>query len=84
MAKEVEHKDLLGNPITESSKLAVSHHNSLKICSIVKLNPKMLRVVPINSKRKWAEGDGYLVYPSQTVVVDGPDVMAYILRGDGT
>ena len=80
MAKEVEHKDLLGNPITENSKLAVSHHNSLKICSIVKLNPKMLRVKPINQHYR---GDGYLVYPTQTVVVDGPDVMAYILRGNG-
>ena len=81
MAKEVEHKDILGNPITESSKLAVSHHNSLKICSIVKLNPKMLRVKPINAGQYY-RGEGYLVYPSQTVVVDGPDVMAYILRGD--
>jgi hypothetical protein len=80
MAKEAEHKDLLGNPITTDSKLAVSHHNDLIICSVVKINPKMLRVRPINSR--YRAGDGYLVYPSQTVVVDGPDVMAYILRGN--
>lgn len=79
MAKEIEHTDILGNPILENSKLAVSHKNMLKICSIVKVSPKMLRVKPIANKHY--RGEGYLVYPTQTVVVDGPDVMAYILRG---
>lgn len=51
----------------------------LKICSIVKLSPKMMRVKPIANE--YYRGDGYLVFPSQTVVVDGPDVMAYVLRG---
>lgn len=79
MAKEIEHKDLLGNPITETSKLAVSHRNCLKICAIIKITNKMMRVKPIG-KRFYAPEEGYLVYPNQTVVVDGPDVMAYILR----
>lgn len=79
MAKVTEHKDLLGNIITEDSKLAVAHKGMLKICSIVKLSPKMMRVKPIANE--YYRGDGYLVFPSQTVVVDGPDVMAYVLRG---
>lgn len=79
MTKEFEHKDLLGNPIELTSKLAVSHKNCLKICSIVKITSKMMRVKPIG-KRFYSPEEGYLVYPSQTVVVDGPDVMAYILR----
>jgi len=79
MAKNIEHKDILGNLITENSKLAVAHRNDLTICSIVKLHPKMLRVSPIAQARS---GDGFLVYASQTVVVDGPDVMAYVLRGN--
>ena len=80
MAKEeIEHKDILGNPILENSKLAVSHKNALKICTIIKITDKMLRVKPLGSKF-YSPLDGYLVYPSQTVVVDGPDVMAYILR----
>lgn len=77
MAKEINHKDLLGNPITETSKLAVSHRNSLYICSIVKITEKMMRVKPI--KTTYRSG-GFLVYPDQTVVVDGPDVLAYILK----
>lgn len=80
MAKEtINHKDILGNPIDQNSKLAVAHKNDLKICSIVKLNPKMLRVKPLNNQ--YYRGEGYLVYPDQTVVVDGPDVLAYMLRG---
>lgn len=82
MAKEIEHKDLLGNPIIKTSKLAVSHRNCLKICSIVKITNKMLRVRPLGA-RFYSPDDGYLVYPTQTVVVDGPDVMAYVLRGNG-
>lgn len=81
MAKEIQHKDLLGNPIEPTSKLAVSHRNSLKICSILKITPKMMRVKPLFATGYWREEDGYLVYPSQSVVVDGPDVMAYVLRG---
>lgn len=81
MTKEIiKHKDILGNPINENSKLAVSRHNNLKICSIVKLSPKMLRVKPLDNPNY--RGEGYLVYPNQTVVVDGPDVLAYILRGN--
>ncbi len=79
MPTEITHKDILGNPIDATSKLAVSHRNMLKICSIVKMSPKMMRVKPINNQSY--RGEGYLVYPSQCVVVDGPDVMAYILRG---
>lgn len=76
-----EHKDLLGNPITMESKLAVSHRNSLKICSLLKITPKMMRVKPLFATGYWREEDGYLVYPDQCVVVDGPDVLAYMLRG---
>ena len=82
MAKEtVQHKDLLGNLILPESKLAVSHRNNLKICSILKITPKMMRVKPLFETSYWRDEDGYLVYPSQCVVVDGPDVLAYILRG---
>jgi hypothetical protein len=78
----IEHKDLLGNPITLESKLAVSHRNSLKICSILKITPKMMRVKPLFVTSYWRDEDGYLVYSDQCVVVDGPDVLAYMLRGE--
>lgn len=72
-----EHKDILGNPITETSKLAVSKGNELYICSVIKSTPKMLRVRRLIYK---SDSDGILVYPDQTVVVDGPDVLAYMLK----
>ena len=74
-----EHKDILGNIIEENSKLAVSHHNELKICSIVKILPKMLRVKPLHGYYR----EGFLVHDKQTVIVDGPDVTAYMLKGPG-
>lgn len=78
MEKKIEHKDILGNTITPESKLAVAHKNQLRVCSIMKMSPKMLRVKPLSSKPY--NGDGYLVYPLQTVVVDGPDALAYMLK----
>ena len=48
MPKEkVEHKDILGQPLSEGNYVAISHHNAMHICSIKKLNPKMMRVIPI-------------------------------------
>jgi len=79
MPKKVipDHLDILGNPIQLGTKVAVGTGNSLEICSIVKLTPKMLRAKPVKGRHS----DGYLVYSSQCVVVDGEDVLAYILKG---
>lgn len=80
MAKPVpEHTDILGQPLTEGCHVAMSHRNSMMIGRIIKLNPKMLRIVPIGIKTYRSE-DGYLVYGNQTVRLDGPDALAYILK----
>ena len=76
--EKIEHKDVLGNPIVDSSKLAVAYRNSLYVCSIQKITPKMMRVAPIQDN-SWPRE--MLVYPDNCVVVDGPDVLAYILKG---
>jgi hypothetical protein len=75
MADEVLHTDILGNDIFTSSKLAVSKKNSLVICSVVNISPKMIRVSSI-ARPSWS----FLVYPRDTVVVSGPDALAYLLR----
>lgn len=74
----VEHKDILGNPILDTSKLAVARHNQLYVCSILKITPKMMRVTPIQGNTYPKE---FLAYPDNCVVVDGPDVLVYILKG---
>ena len=80
MAKEIpEHTDILGQPLTEGCHVAMSHHNQMMLGKIIKLNPKMLRIVPIGRKMYRSE-EGYLIYGNQTVRLDGPDALAYILR----
>ena len=70
------HEDILGQPISLGSYMAVARSNTLDICSVIKITPKMLRVVPI----KRSESNGYFVYPSETVILSGPDAMVYILK----
>jgi hypothetical protein len=73
------HTDILGQPLSEGNYVAISHHNTMHICSITKLNPKMMRVMPI----KHRSGDGYLIYANQSVLLSGPDALAYILTHAG-
>ena len=75
----IEHKDILGNPILETSKLAISYKNDLYICSVEKITPKMLKAKIIGKGNTWRSE--LLVKPERCVVVDGPDVLAYILKG---
>jgi hypothetical protein len=81
MAKEKEpHLDIFGQPLSKGSYVAVSHHNELQICQISKLNPKMMRVKPLTGYYK---SDGYLAYSDQSVLLSGPDALAYILKHAG-
>lgn len=72
-----EHKDVIGVPIHVGSKVAVARSNSLMVCSVLELCPKMIKVKPITSGYRQ---DGIVVYSSATVVIEGPDVLAYILK----
>lgn len=82
----IEHTDILGQPIDNGSYLAVSHHNQLQVCQVIKINPKTLRVKPLNPKKSkyyWRNGD-YQVFPDQTVRLTGPDALVYILANTGS
>lgn len=72
------HKDFFGKTLTEGLKVIVPRGNSLVLCSVTRLTPKMALVTPIGKKSK-----GYYIYPSQMVVVDSEDVVAYILKNHG-
>ena len=71
-----QHKDILDVDITEDSYVAVPRNSAMNICSIIKINPKMIRVKPVTSTR----GGGYLVYPHEILVLDPHDVLAYKLK----
>jgi hypothetical protein len=77
----IEHKDILGQPLAEGNYVAVSHRNSLQVCQIMKLNPKMMRVKPVKG---YYRSDGYLIYSEQCILLSGPDALAYILTYAGT
>lgn len=79
MAK-FEHVDVLGQSIHENSYLAVARRNQLHICKIVKITSKMLRVIDVTTAVNSYSKDGYLVYPSETVILSGEDAVMYILR----
>jgi hypothetical protein len=79
-----EHRDLIGQPLAEGNYVAVSIRNGLYVCKIGKLTPKKMRVHPVdsgNSRYFWR--DGHLVYPTQTILLDGPDASVYILKHAG-
>lgn len=75
MSDEVR-KDILGRDIKVGDFVAFPHSNSLYLGQISKINPKMLRVHPVNGRSK----GGYLKYPHETVLVDASYVTMYILK----
>lgn len=82
MAKEIaEHKDILGQPLSEGNYVAISHHNAMHVCQIKKITPKKIRACPLKG---YYRKDGWLIYPSDSVLLSGPDAMAYILTHAGS
>jgi hypothetical protein len=71
-----QHKDLLGQEITLNSKLGVARKNQMYVCSVKKLNSKLIHVIPVADN-----SNGFLVYGCQTVVLQSEDVLAYMLKG---
>lgn len=74
--KSADHADILGNPLTVGTTVAVSHHG-MQICTVTKLTSKMIRVTPVRPQYR---GDGYLKYPIDMVAVDPALVTLYILK----
>lgn len=70
------HKDVLGRDIRIGDCVAVSSYNSLAICKVTNLTPKMVRVHLINAKRA---SNGRLKRPEEMVVVPGEDVFVHVL-----
>ena len=77
MPKELEQKfDILGQPLDIGCHVAVPSRNLLMICKIVKISPKMIHVEGIKKHSR----SEFMVYPQHAVRIDGPDVLAYILK----
>ncbi len=74
----VEHKDRFGQVISVGNKVVLAKSNSLRVCSIDRITTKMVHAVPVNGGYP---GSGFLVYPNDVVLVEGPDVLHYMLLG---
>lgn len=71
---DIVHKDILGNTIKVDDTVVYPAHNSLKIATVKKINPKMINVVAVGRTcpdRK---------YPSDLLVVDDPKITMYMLK----
>lgn len=79
--EKVEHVDILGQPLTEGSYVAVSRGNTMYICRITKITPKMMRAIPIHGYG--STGTGWLIYSENSVLLSGEDALVYILKYSG-
>lgn len=75
--KEITHYDILGNELEIGTPVAVNTNYGMRICTVSKINPKMLRVQPVTPNYR---GDGLLKYPHDMVCVDPAMVTLYVLK----
>lgn len=80
MAKEApEHRDKLGRLLKVGDCVAYPGGNTLLIGTIKKLNPKMVGVARVG-KTHWGPSNKY---PSDLVLLDGPEVTMYLIKQAG-
>jgi hypothetical protein len=73
--KEIpEHRDRLGQLLIVGNFVAFPDRNSLEVGIIKKINPKMIGIRPIKSKRL------YNKYPQDIVRLEGSEVTVYLLK----
>jgi hypothetical protein len=78
MSSSVEHKDLLGQTIAKGDFVVFPSHNCLSIGTVAKINPKMVKVVPIGVSGYWSRGTNK--YPNDIVKIEGAHVTMYLLK----
>ena len=80
MNKEFTHFDKLGKLITVGDYVAFPQNNSLTIGTVIKLNLKMVKIKKVNHKSSMYSTGEYNKYSNDLVILNGPDVTAYLLR----
>jgi len=73
-------RDKLGRELKVGDFVATSDNNTLMIGTIKKINPKMLSITRLDGRRWRGES---LKYPSETILLDGPDVTMFLLKLTG-
>jgi hypothetical protein len=76
---KIESFDILGQQLEVGNYIAVGSKNTLYICRICKITPKMIRATKVSNKTNSSLND-ILIYSSSTVKLSSEDAMAYILK----
>ena len=76
MAKAIpEHRDILNRVLAVGDYVAYPDSNTMKMGKIDKLNQKMVRVT---TGKEWRSTVNK--YPKDTVKLEGPDLVMYLLK----
>jgi len=70
-----EHTDILGRPLEVGQCVAYAAGNRLYVATVVKLNPKMVKVKQAGTKYN----SEHHKHPGDLVVLEGADVTFYLL-----
>ena len=76
----LEHKDKLGRIISVGDFVAYPDHNSLEFGRVMKLNNKMVGVLPVIQHPRWPQTKNTNKYPPDLVRLDEKDMTWYILK----
>jgi len=74
----IVHCDKLGKELAVNDCVAYADHNSLEIGTVLKLNPKMVKVARVGSKGYWSRGTNK--YPMDLLKLEQEEVTIYLLR----
>lgn len=76
MADIPTHFDILGRPV-ELDSIVSAEVNGLRVCKVVKIHPKQIRVIPVTDTRA---SKGNLVYANQCTLLPEGEATMYILK----
>ena len=82
MAAKIEHRDLLGKVIKVGDVVAYPSHSEQLVGVVIKLTAKRVKVNRLTeyAKDTWYIRPFYQCKPECTVIVEGPHVMAYVVK----
>ena len=80
MAVIPEHRDILGQPLDIGDCVVFPSSNSMYVGMITKLNPKMVKVKRVGTKRTWEQNK----YPLDLAKVSGAEVTMYLLKNQNS
>jgi hypothetical protein len=76
MAVIPEHCDILGQPLGVGDCVVYPVHNTMYIGTVTKLNPKMVKVKRVGTRRSSEQNK----YPADLAKVNGAEVTMYLLK----